>query len=113
MHAYFFEDQLAESSLDSHRKKFVSWQLIVWSLSYCSPQVRIVARQQHLQEVVIVEQLIAIQVEILDHLLEICWLQLAVPVLSLELGYGLGINVTCVTTIDALERSVGLEVAHR
>ena len=61
----------------------------------------------------IVEQLVSIEIEVLDHLFEVCWLQLTVPIFPLELGDGLGINVAGVATVDALERSVRLEVAHR
>ena len=112
MHPDFFEDQLAESPFNPHGKEFISGQLVVWSLSDCGPQVGIVAGQQHLQEVVIVEQLITIQVEVLDHLFEVCWLQLTVPIFPLELGDRVGVDVARVAAVDALERSVRLEVAH-
>ena len=112
MHPYFFEKQLAEGPFNAHRQQLVAGQLVVGPLGDGRPQVAIVAGEQHLQEVVIVDQLVAIEVEVLYHLLEVARFQLAVPIFSLELAEHFRADVAGIVSIDPLEGSVGFEVAH-
>ena len=60
----------------------------------------------------IVKQLVAIQVEVLYHLLKIRRFQLPIAILALKLGQSYGIDVACVVSVDPLEGSVRLEIAH-
>ena len=60
----------------------------------------------------IIEEIVPIQVEILNHLLEVFRLEFTVAVLSLELGQRCGINITSILTINAFEGSIWFEVAH-
>ena len=61
----------------------------------------------------VVQQFIAIKVEILNHLFEVCRLKLAVAILSLELAHRLCVEVAGVATVNAFESGIGLEVSHR
>ena len=112
MQSCLLKQQLTEGSFHAHWQVLVSWHLIVRSLAHGCPEVGVVTRQQHLEEVVVVEQLVAIQVEVLDELLEVRRPQLAVAILSLELGKRVRIDVTRALAVDSLEGRVGFEVAH-
>ena len=112
MQSDFFEDELAECPFDPHGQEFIPGQLIVGSLTDGRSQVGVVAGQQDLQEVVIVQQFIPIQVEIFEELLEVGGLQFSVAVLALELGELSSIDVPCIVPVNSLEGSVGFEVAH-
>ena len=113
MHPDLLKNELANCPFNAHRQELVPRQLVVRSLSNSCSQVGIIAGQKQLQEVVVVEQIIPIQVEILNHLLEIFRLKLAVAVLSLELGQRCCIDVSSVLSINTLEGCVWFEVSHR
>ena len=113
VHPDLLKNELANCPFDTHRQELVPRQLVVRSLSNSCSQVGIIAGQKQLQEVVVVEQIIPIQVEILNHLLEIFRLKLAIAVLSLELGQRCRIDVSSVLSINTLEGCVWFEVSHR
>ena len=71
MEFYFFEDKLAHSPLNAHRQELIWVQLLVWPLSRRGPQERVIAREQHLEEVVIIKLAIAVEVEVVHHEYEV------------------------------------------
>ena len=87
MQSYFLEDELAQGTFNAHRQKFITRQLVVRSLGHSGSQISIIARQEQLQEIMVVEELIAIKVKVFDHLFEVIGFQLTIAIFSLELSY--------------------------
>ena len=55
MQSHLFEDELTDGPFDPHWQEFIPRQLVVRPLSDCSAQIRVVARQEELKEVVVIE----------------------------------------------------------
>lgn len=60
----------------------------------------------------VVKHFVPIEVKVLDHCLEVGWLQLTIAIFALVLAQGVRVDVARVVAIDPLEGCVGFEVAH-
>ena len=112
MQSYFLEDELAQGTFNAHRQKFITRQLVVRSLGHSGSQISIIARQEQLQEIMVVEELIAIKVKVFDHLFEVIGFQLTIAIFSLELSYWDSVNVACIISIDTPESCIWFKVTH-
>jgi hypothetical protein len=61
---------------------------------------------------VVVELLIAINIEIRDHCVEVVGLELSEPVFLLKLAKRKSVNDSIILPVDPLERGVRLELLH-
>lgn len=107
-----FEYELAQGSFHAHRQKFSLRNLVIGTLCRCSPQKSVLTRQQHLNEVVIVQFFVLVQVEILNHRAEVVRLQLSEAVLPLELAQGKLVDQATVLPVNPFEGCVWLKLPH-
>ena len=84
---------------------------MIGSLSGGRPQERIVARQENLEEIVVIQLAIAVQIEVVDHEYEVLGGHFSVAIFPFELANLLGADVACAIPIDPFEGRVGLEIA--
>ena len=111
MKFHFFINKLAHSPLNSHRQELIWIELLIWSLGGCAPQEWIIARQQHLQEVMIIEPSISVQVKVVDEKNEVFWRHLSVAIFSLKLAQFLGSDEAGRVSIDSLEGGIRLKIS--
>lgn len=111
MKFHLFVNELAHGPLNSHWQELIRVKLLIWSLGGSRPQERVVARQQHLQEVMIIELSIAVQVEVVHEKNEVFWRHLSVAIFSLELAEFLGSDEAGRVSINSLESGIGLKIS--
>jgi hypothetical protein len=112
LHLHLLEKELAQSSLNAHWEEFVARDFVSWPLRCCSAQEGVVTRQDHLQEVMVVELFVTVKVEVPDETLKVDRFELSEAVLSFEASKGLRCEVASVLSVDPLERCIRLEIFH-
>jgi hypothetical protein len=77
---------LTQGSLYAHGKEFTPGNVIARPLSRGGAKVSIVAGEQNLQKVVVVQFFVAIEIEVADKADKVFWLEFSEAILTLKLA---------------------------
>lgn len=112
MEAHLLEQQLRQSSFNAHTQKFTLGNIIVWPLSCGRPQEMIIARQQNLDEIMIIQLLVIVQIKVLNHLCEIVRLQFPEAILACKHTKLIFVQHALIKSIKPLKSCIRLKFSQ-